>query len=147
MNFQGYLVSAPMAVLAASLSMTAFADDQAVVNVILKEWHISSDAKHVKSGPVTFKVSNKGEEEHEIVFIKTDLAPDMFPVHDGKVIEDQVGDVIGEIEDFLPDTAQEITFDLTPGHYVLFCNIVEQEEDGEIESHYHEGMRVALSVE
>jgi hypothetical protein len=36
--------------------------------------------------------------------------------------------------------------DLEPGSYVLICNIAEGEE-GELESHYEEGMRTAFIVE
>ena len=37
-------------------------------------------------------------------------------------------------------------FNLTPGRYLLICNVVELEE-GEWESHYLEGMRVEFIVE
>ena len=43
------------------------------------------------------------------------------------------------------DTAS-LTVDLEAGSYVAVCNIVE-EEDGETESHYQEGMRASFTVE
>jgi len=135
------------------LFVDAVADDQAgismsdnVVNITLKEWRIKSDQKHVKAGPVMFKVNNIGKEKHELVIVKTDLAVDKLPMRDGKVIEDEAGEVIGEVEEFPPNTIQEATFELTPGRYVLFCNIAEMEH-GEIESHYSEGMRIVIKVE
>jgi hypothetical protein len=38
------------------------------------------------------------------------------------------------------------TFDLEPGDYVLFCNLV-HEEEGEIENHFQLGMRTEFTVE
>ena len=55
-------------------------------------------------------------------------------------------DLIGEIEEFAPGTQAADTFDLTPGNYVLICNIAEM-ENGELESHYQLGMRAQLMVE
>ena len=39
------------------------------------------------------------------------------------------------------------TLDLEAGDYVLLCNIVEEEEDGEVESHFAEGMHTTFTVE
>ena len=48
----------------------------ATVGVELGEWFINSDSASVAAGSVTFEVSNIGESGHELVLIKTDLAPD-----------------------------------------------------------------------
>ena len=113
---------------------------------MLKEFQIITDIDHVKAGVVTFRAKNEGNEEHELVIVKTDLPIDELPMHNGMVMEEKVGDLIGEIEEFLPNTIEEVTYNLTPGRYVLFCNIVEHEH-GVMESHYMEGMRVAIIVE
>jgi uncharacterized cupredoxin-like copper-binding protein len=150
MKLNHYTRSLYVAGLVAALSTTAVAniraDQNAVVNIELKEWHIQSDTDHVKAGPVTFRASNHGKEQHELVIVKTDLPLDRLPMHDGKVDEDEAGKFIGEIEEFSPGSTQEVSFELKPGRYVLFCNIVEREDDGKLESHYHEGMRVAFDV-
>ena len=44
------------------------------------------------------------------------------------------------------ETTEELTANLEAGSYVLLCNIVE-EEDGETESHYAEGMHTSFTVE
>jgi hypothetical protein len=41
---------------------------------------------------------------------------------------------------------EDLTLDLEPGSYLLLCNIVE-EEDGESESHFAEGMHATFTVE
>lgn len=143
-----------MALLVSGGSVIAFADDQtkmhtgkkSELNIVLKEWRISSDKLVVKAGPVKFRVNNSGKEKHELVIVKTDLDIDKLPMREGKVDEDAAGELIGEIEEFSPDTVQEATFNLATGRYVLFCNIAE-EEHGKIESHFSEGMRIALTVE
>jgi hypothetical protein len=95
---------------------------------------------------VYFFANNPGPNDpHELVIIRTDLAPDQLPVVDGRVPEDQV-DLIGEIEPFNPGTQAADTFSLEPGNYVLICNLAEVEE-GEMESHYEPGMRARLVVE
>ncbi len=48
----------------------------ATVGVDLGEWFINSDSASVAAGSVTFEVSNIGKSGHELVLIKTDLAPD-----------------------------------------------------------------------
>ena len=120
------------------------------VAVTLKEWEILPDKDSVPAGSVTFRAKNIGPDDpHELVVMKTDLAPDKLPTaEDGKADEEGAGvELIGEIEEFAVDGEEEITFDLAPGQYVLLCNIVEEEADGTMESHYKEGMHTAFTVE
>lgn len=117
----------------------------AQVDVILKEWALDPATKSVKAGQVYFLADNQGPEDvHELVIIKSDLPPDRLPVNQGRVPENQV-QVIGEIEGFTPKSRASGVFNLTPGNYVLICNIAEM-EDGRLESHYEMGMRSAFTV-
>lgn len=117
-----------------------------VVGVVLKEWRIDLEKQEVKTGPVTFRVNNLGGEDHELVVIKTDRHHKALPVSHGKVVETEAGELIGEIDEFPWGEAREATFMLSPGNYALICNMVEQEEDGGLESHYREGMHVPFTV-
>lgn len=116
------------------------------IQVELKEWMISLDKNEVKSGVVTFQVTNRGVENHEFVVIKTDRQDDSLPTVGGKVDEALAGELIGEIEDFAPQGAFQASFTLAPGQYVLLCNIVEKEPGGGLESHYHQGMHHSFKV-
>jgi ABC-type glycerol-3-phosphate transport system substrate-binding protein len=123
------------------------AGDENSIDVILSEWAVEAPAT-VTSGSVTVNAINEGGETHELVIVRAD-SPDEFVVDDtGKV--DEAGfaeeDFIGEIEEFDAGTTETGTFELTPGTYVLFCNIVEEEEDGEFESHFQEGMVTTITV-
>jgi hypothetical protein len=53
-------------------------------------------------------------------------------------------DQMGEIEDIAVKTDKSKTFDLEPGDYVAFCNVVTDEEPPI--SHFDEGMSAQLSV-
>ena len=115
------------------------------VDVTLAEWSVLPSTRSIEAGETYFLVQNAGPvDPHELVVIRTDLAPNALPVVDGKVDESQV-EVIGEVEEFAPGTSVSGVFNLTPGSYVLICNIAEIEE-GELESHYQEGMTVAFTV-
>jgi uncharacterized cupredoxin-like copper-binding protein len=116
------------------------------VEVTLREWEISPSVDSVEAGEIYFLVENAGPEDaHEFVVIRTDLAPGALPLVEGRVPEDDV-DLLDEIEPFAPDSSASLTIDLEAGSYVFICNIAEI-EDGELESHYELGMRVAFTVE
>jgi uncharacterized cupredoxin-like copper-binding protein len=125
-------------------------DGASTVAVTLKEFEVVPDNDSVSAGAITFKASNTGPEDaHELVVVKTDLAPDELPTSDdGSADEEGEGvELIGEIAEFAVGAEAEATFNLTAGKYVLLCNVVEELEGGETESHYKNGMRTAFTVE
>jgi uncharacterized cupredoxin-like copper-binding protein len=118
----------------------------AEVAVTLREWEVNPVPASVDAGEVTFTATNDGPEDvHELVVVKTDLAPDALPTADtGSVDEEGEGvEVIGEIEEFAVGTTESATFTLEAGSYVLLCNIYDEEEQ---EAHYQQGMRIAFTV-
>jgi uncharacterized cupredoxin-like copper-binding protein len=118
------------------------------VGVTLQEFAVVPDEDSAEGGEVTFEIENVGEETHEFVVIATDLdATELPTAEDGSVDEEGSGiEVVDEVEDVPSGESEELTVDLEEGNYVLICNIVE-EEGGEPESHYQEGMRTAFTVE
>lgn len=119
------------------------------VGVTLAEFSVTPDQASVDAGRITFHVSNTGEDMHEFLVIKTDLAPDMLPTEDnGSYLEDGPGtDLLDEIELVPSGESRDLTIDLSAGNYVLICNMVHVEDDGEIEVHYQLGMRTAFTVQ
>ena len=123
------------------------------VDVTLQEWAVITAQSSVAAGPVTFEVKNDGPDHpHELVVIRTDLAPDALPtMPEGMVDEEGEGiDIIGEIEEFPPGETRSATFDLDAGSYVLVCNVSGEhggEHGGEGEIHYKMGMFAAFAVE
>ncbi len=112
----------------------------------LTEFAITLDKTSVPAGLVKFEVVNDGAEPHEIAIVRGE-DPAALPVTaDGAVDDAAIGDaLIGEIEPFASGRECAGTFNLTPGTYVILCNIVE-EEDGEQESHFKEGMLTTITV-
>ena len=125
------------------------AGGDSTIEIALQEWAVITSPAQAPAGELTFEVTNRGAEVHEFVILKTELGPlDLPTADDGSV--DEEGDasieVADEIEDIAAGSNEELTVDLEAGSYVLICNIVE-EEDGEVESHYQQGMRTSFTVE
>ena len=116
------------------------------VDVTLDEFSIVADPAEAPAGAVSFVAKNDGEEAHELVVVKA--TADDLEIVDGQVDEEALPDgaLIGEIEPFPGGTSCTGTFELTEGDYTLFCNIVETEDDGTVESHVEEGMITGFSV-
>ncbi len=137
-----------IAVIVASTGSDASASHSSTLVVEVGQWHVDTEPT-VPAGDVTFKVLNGGTMVHEMLVLQTDTPADELPLTDAgdppvpvatganKVSED---DNIGETgdPDFEPGTTRIFTVDdMTPGHYVLICNL---------EGHYANGMRTDLTV-
>ena len=109
------------------------AADPPVVNVTISDGSMQVDQSSVPAGPVTFQVFAK-DEVHEINVLKTQLDPKSLPIgtEPGVVDEDAVGDKAGELEDVPPDMPQADTFDMTPGRFVIICNLAGHYANGEV---------------
>ena len=107
------------------------------VAVGLAEWSVTAAQPSVDADGVTFNVTNAGAVAHEFVVIRSDLPADGLPVAGGRGDESGL-DVVGRIPEFAGGTSASMTFDLTPGNYVLICNIP---------GHYGLGMATTLTVE
>ncbi len=148
-----HLLFTPAVLLVAASGFVACGDDDddggaTTVDVKLNEFVITADPDSAPAGDVDFSVENIGEETHEFVIVETGLAPDALPTaEDGSVDEEGEGITeVDEIEDIESGATAELSTSLEAGSYVLFCNIVE-DVDGEIESHYQEGMHTGFTVD
>ena len=106
------------------------------VAVKLSEWAVAPAVSESVAGPVTFALTNAGEQMHEFVVVKTDLKADALPVVDNKIDESALT-AVDEVEDIAVGATPKLTVDLEPGHYVLLCNI---------ETHYGLGMHADFTV-
>jgi uncharacterized cupredoxin-like copper-binding protein len=117
------------------------------VNVKLQEWAVVPDTTTLSAGNVHFAITNTGpEDQHEFVVVRTDTPAGSLPTAEtGAVDEDAAGlEVVDEVEELAVGSDGELTVDLTPGHYVVLCNIY---NEAEAESHYKLGMRTDITVE
>jgi uncharacterized cupredoxin-like copper-binding protein len=108
------------------------------VTVKLGEYFIKPSPASVSAGKVRFTATNTGQLAHEMVVIKTNLAPDQLPLSGNEADEEKAGKVPGEIEDVAPGQTKSATIKLVPGKYVFICNFA---------GHYKAGQRVAFTVQ
>ena len=110
------------------------------VNVLLDDFTLRRDVAVVPAGTVRFRIRNQGPTTHEFIVVRTDRAPDKLPLQrDGLTADEEARGVelIDEAEGLDIDDRQTLVLRLTPGHYVLYCNL---------EGHYLGGMYAALTV-
>ena len=110
------------------------------VNGTEEEWKISLDSYTHAPGSITFDLANKGTIAHEFLVVRSDkfasqLLDDVDPTT--KRIDEELLDVIDEQPEYEPGVPGSVTVDLTPGHYVVMCNI---------EAHYKAGMYADFDV-
>ena len=143
--------SAALLAVALTIGVTGCSDDESgteTINVVLNEFKLTLDRSSAPAGKVRFVAPNQGEDVHELVLLRTDLAPDTLPVDDAGDVDEEAAGVerVGEVEDVAPGATGEFTVDVTAGKYVLICNIF-MPEGGTVEHHYALGMRASFTVE
>lgn len=118
------------------------------IAVELNEWNVIPEVDSTSPGAINFATENTGAEPHELVVVRAESAEDLPTDENGAVVEGELPDdaFVGEIEEYPPGETCDGVFELDAGDYVLFCNIVEVEEDGTFESHFAEGMYTDFSV-
>jgi uncharacterized cupredoxin-like copper-binding protein len=95
------------------------------------------DATAATAGKVRIAVANSGELPREMVLARTNADPSQLPTKpDGSVNEDALNSP-GEIADVAPGRTKSGSIELTPGRYVMFCNVP---------GHYAAGMYGTLTV-
>lgn len=104
------------------------------VRTELMEWMVMPSRSRVPAGKVTFAVTNSGKLEHDLVVLRTSLAPGKLPMAGTRAKE--VG-LVGRTPVFAPKQTRTLTLTLKAGRYVLICNVP---------AHYLAGMRVAFRV-
>jgi uncharacterized cupredoxin-like copper-binding protein len=110
------------------------------VNVLLDDFKVKQDATAVPAGNVSFRILNQGPTTHELIVVRTDHAPDKLPLQDDGLTVDEEGrgvELLDEVEGLDIDDRQTMDLRLTPGHYVLYCNL---------EGHYLGGMHATLTA-
>ncbi len=101
---------------------------------------VKTDADTVKAGTVTFKVTNGSKDiVHEMILSPLPAGGTALPYvpDDFKVDEDAAGH-LGEVSELDPGATGALTVDLTPGKYILFCNIP---------AHFMNGMWTVITVQ
>jgi len=99
------------------------------LNVVLEDFKVGLDTAVVPAGTVRFQVRGQGPTRHELIVVRTDRLT---------VNEKAPGiDLVDDIDGLDIDERQTLVLGLTPGNYVLYCNL---------EGHYLGGMHASLAV-
>ena len=122
-------------VVATACGGTPESTEQPTLSVELTDFAVKADPGTVKAGHIVFAVRNRASMIHDLVVIKTDLAPNALPMDGGKAKEEGK---VGSVANLSAGISRKLVLELPAGHYVLICNVV---------GHYQLGMRAALTVE
>ena len=118
----------------ATLVPAASAQAGGSTKVTLDEFSVKASPASISSGKVSFSVKNAGDDEHELVVLKTSTKASKLKVSGGRVSEKGA---VGDVEDLGGGKTKKLTLNLKKGHYVLLCNIP---------GHYQQGMRRDFTV-
>lgn len=140
-----WVLALALAALALAVPVTVARQDEpapsgTLVNVRLEDFEVRRDAAEVPAGTVSFRILNQGPTTHELIVVRTELAPGKLTLQpDGLTVDEEADGIefLDEAEGLDIDDRQTMVLGLTPGHYVLYCNL---------EGHYLGGMHAALTV-
>lgn len=108
------------------------------LKVTERDFRITAPTR-LAAGRVTLQVHNNGPDEHELLVARVGggaplpLRRDGLTVDEGRI----QAATLGNLEPGAPGSTRELSVNLTPGRYVLFCNMY---------GHYRGGMHVELVV-
>lgn len=139
----GLLAASLLLALGASVAAypsAASAQTATRMTLTLNEFSILSELAAVPAGDVTFDVVNTGEDVHEVIVIRSDMDITALPPSRvrGEVDEAAIGEYVAGFEDVQPAASATGTVTLTPGRYILLCNLT---------NHYAKGMVSTLQVD
>ena len=108
----------------------------------MSDYAFSPNDTATKAGTVRISAPNQGQLPHELVLLKTNQSPgSLSTLSNGEVDEEGLEakgvESPGEIEDVGPGETKSATLKLTPGKYVMICNLP---------GHYKQGMYGSLRV-
>ena len=107
------------------------------INVIESSYQITLSADSVSAGKTTFHITNQAQDApHQFAVIKTDQAAGQLPTSNGQVDTTNLN-VVADTDNIAPGASQDLMVDLTPGSYVLICNLP---------GHYQQGMYASFTV-
>ena len=110
------------------------------VDVRLVDFRLHTTVASAQSGSITLRLDNVGPSTHELNVDRTDLREDQLPLRANGLSVAENSPLltrIGSVEILEAGDKKNLTLDLPPGHYVLYCNL---------EGHYLGRMYATLDV-
>lgn len=126
------------------------------LKVRLQEYQVFVAPPVARAGTVRIEATNVGTTIHEMVLVRADSYESLPRVAvatadraagdvDEEAIPEQ--DKAGEMGDVAPGKTVSKNFELTPGNYVMFCNIDNPQPDGTVINHFQRGMHASFAVQ
>ncbi len=110
------------------------------VVVVEHDFGLVATPNVVPAGLVTLHIENRGPSTHELVIDRSVLEPEALPLRrNGLQIDEGAPELtkVASLDAIRLNATRDLTVWLTPGHYVVFCNL---------EGHYLGGMHMSLEV-
>jgi uncharacterized cupredoxin-like copper-binding protein len=123
-----------VALLAGPAAPADNATSASVVSVALSEWKLEPGQVTVRGGRVSFMVRNDGTMAHEFLVLRSERHHHVLKVKGGKAVETGR---LGRIPQIAVGESKRLSLKITPGKYVLLCNML---------GHYQAGQYASLRV-
>jgi uncharacterized cupredoxin-like copper-binding protein len=123
-----------VALLAGPAAPADNATSASVVSVALSEWKLEPGQVTVRGGRVSFVVRNDGTMAHEFLVLRSERHHHVLKVKGGKAVETGR---LGRIPQIAVGESKRLSLKITPGKYVLLCNML---------GHYQAGQYASLRV-
>ena len=111
------------------------------MHITERDFHIAAQAHHVTAGNVLLTVHNQGPDDHELIVVRESSRGAQLPLRgDGVTVnEERLTPVtIGPgLTPGSPGSVRHLQLKLTPGRYLMFCNMA---------GHYFAGMHIEFVV-
>ncbi|MGH2672425.1 MAG: hypothetical protein ACRDHC_05565 [Actinomycetota bacterium] len=108
------------------------------LRVRMKDFKIEPALPSLEEGRFTLSVWNDGPTTHEFVVVRSARPADELPIGaDGIRVDEDAVIPVDELEEIGAKTRGDLSVSLSPGRYVLFCNL---------EGHYLAGMHASIEV-
>jgi uncharacterized cupredoxin-like copper-binding protein len=109
-----------------------------LIGISERDFHISASTARVAAGDVTLRIHNGGPDQHELIVVPQGrhtlpMRSDGFTVNEEAIQNSEPGSITPQ----RPGGTENLQLHLTPGRYLLFCNM---------EGHYMGGMHTVLVV-
>lgn len=116
------------------------APDAADLSGTVKEWGIELSSATSTAGEVSIRLTNSGTIPHEFIIVRTDLTTEELLTKVDSAsnrLDEAMLDAAGEQPEFAPGEVKLLTLDLSPGKYIVLCNIA---------GHFSSGMYASLEI-
>lgn len=137
MRFAALALALTLAASACGETVAAFQPGEVQLVVELTDYKVVTNVATIRAGETKIGVRNRGSQPHDLVLLRTDLAPDKLPYDVGRARADEPG-LVARTKELRAGGTAAVTATLEPGQYVIICNVA---------GHYGLGMRTSLRVE